>query len=225
MREWGRGPWSGWPVLSSDRRVRHDRVHLPFESAEIRVVVWVQRGLMAWTLGTLALAGWWVWDTQALEDTAQRTEQAVQRSQHINQTWSQQMAQEGLTRSVEQMEGLRADVVFANQLAAKRSLSWTRLLSDLEETMPGQVSISSIKPRFEDSAVIMEGEARTLQDLDRFVRQLQQHPAFHHPVLGKHEVRGASAGEEGARRLRVPASQVGSQSVEYSLTVRYQPEL
>lgn len=203
-------------------------IHIPLESSEIGMVRWIQRSLMLWVIATLGLAGWWVWDSQTLVETAGQYEQASRRSEAGNRAIKQKMDAEGLSRSAEQLELLRADVAFANQLAEKRRFSWTRLLSDLEEAVPGQVSITSIKPKFDESIVVLEGVAEHLHDLDRFVQQLQHHRAFRQAVLGKHEMRGdvaASSHGGPARAVSHVDERPDPRVVEYSLTVYYRPAL
>jgi Tfp pilus assembly protein PilN len=212
----------------SSSRPAFTPVHIPFESSDIRKVRWIQRILVLWVMATVGLAGWWVWDSQTLEETAGQYEQAAGRSAAGNQVFKQKMDTEGLSRSAEQLEMLRADVAFANQLAEKRRFSWTRLLSDLEEAVPAQVSITNIKPKFDESIVVLEGVAEHLHDLDRFVQQLQHHRAFRQAVLGKHEMRGdAAASSHGdlARSVSHVDERPDPRAVEYSLTVYYRPAL
>jgi len=212
----------------SSSRPAFTPVHIPFESSDIGMVRWIQRSLVLWVMAALGLAGWWVWDSQTFEEMAGQYEQAAGRSEAGNRAFKQKMDTEGLSRSAEQLELLRADVAFANQLAEKRRFSWTRLLSDLEEAVPAQVSITSIKPKFDESIVVLEGVADHLHDLDRFVQQLQHHRAFRQAVLGKHEMRGdavASSHGDGARAVSHVDERPDPRAVEYSLTVYYRPAL
>lgn len=225
MKKW---PWSRERQPPLNSRPTFLPIHIPFESSDIGMVRWIQRSLMLWIMATLGLVGWWVWDSQTLEETAGQYEQAAGRSEAGNRAIKQKMDAEGLSRSAEQLELLRADVAFANQLAEKRRFSWTRLLSDLEEAVPGQVSITSIKPKFDESIVVLEGVAEHLHDLDRFVQQLQHHRAFRQAVLGKHEMRGgAAASSHGglARAVSHVDERPDPRAVEYSLTVYYRPAL
>lgn len=223
-----RWAWKHVRQQPSNSRPASTPIHIPFESSEIRIVRWVQRSLMVWVVATLGVAGWWVWEAQILEETAGQYEQAVRRSEVGNQSFKQKMDTEGLSRSAEQLERLRADVAFANQLAEKRSFSWTRLLSDLEEAVPAQVSITSIKPNFDESIVVLEGVAEHLQDLDRFVQKLQHHRAFRQAVLGKHEMLADSSVSSNGGMVRAVSSTTerpDPRAVEYSLTVFYRPAL
>lgn len=220
--------WKQVRQRSSSSRPAFTPIHIPLEAPEIRVVRWIQRSLMVWVFATLGVAGWWVWNTQTLEETANQFEQAAGRSEAWNHSFKRKMEAEGLSRSAEQLETLQAEVSFANQLAEKRSFSWTRLLSDLEEAIPTQVSITSIKPNFDESIVVLEGVAEQLHDLDRFVQQLQHHQAFRQAVLGKHEMRAdtSSASNGGMPRSVSHAEErPDPRAVEYSLTVYYRPAL
>jgi Tfp pilus assembly protein PilN len=178
-------------------------------------------------MSALSLAGWWGWESQSLQDAAERYEAAAARAISLNESFAAQMQRDGLILTPDQIAVARTDVVFANQLADKRSFSWTRLLSDLEETVPPEVSIASIKLNFQESAVVLEGMARRLQDLDRFVHQLQQHRAFRQAVLSKHELRQEAAGKPGLTAGQpATSSEVETERfIEYSLTVLYRPTL
>lgn len=201
--------------------------HLPLESSEVRLVRWCQWGILAITVGMLCLAGWWGWESQALQETAERYEAVAARSVSLNQSFAAQMQRDGLILTPDQIAAARMEVAFANQLTDKRTFSWTRLLSDLEETVPPEVSIASIKLNFQESAVVLEGMAQRLQDLNRFVHQLQQHRAFRQAVLSKHEFRHEATGKAGVTANQsVTSDEVETERViEYSLTVLYRPML
>jgi len=103
------------------------------------------------------------------------------------------------------MGRLAAQVGFANDLIAKRVFSWTRFLSDLEETVPPRVSINSIRIDFKDAIIAIGGSALSLKDLTAFIISLEDHRAFKDAALLQHRVRD-------------------NDIVEFSLTVRYQSQ-
>ncbi len=200
---------------------------LPLESSEVRVAWWCQWSLFAVLLGLLILAGWWKVDSQSLEETAERYDAAARRAMSLNESFAAQMKRDGFLLTPDQISAARIDVGFANQLTEKRTFSWTRLLSDLEEAVPSKVSIASIKLNLQESAVVLEGMAQRLQDLNQFVHQLQQHRAFRQAVLSKHEVRHETAGTvgHGVSQSVTDGEAPPRQVVEYSLTVVYRPML
>src|SRR5438445_8520330 len=100
---------------------------------------------------------------------------------------------------------LTAQVAFTNDLIAKRAFSWTRFLSDLEETVPPRVSINSIRLDFKDAVIAIGGSALSLKDLTTFIVSLEDHRAFKDANLLQHRVRD-------------------NDIVDFSLTVRYQSQ-
>src|SRR2546427_252118 len=109
---------------------------------------------------------------------------------------------EGVDLSDPAMGQLTAQVVFANDLIAKRAFSWTRFLSDLEETVPSRVSINNIRLDFKGAIIAIGGSALSLKDLTTFIISLEDHRAFKDATLLQHRVRD-------------------NDIVEFSLTVRY----
>jgi Tfp pilus assembly protein PilN len=112
---------------------------------------------------------------------------------------------EGVDLSDTAMGRLTAQVVFANDLIAKRAFSWTRFLSDLEATVPPRVSINSIRLDFKDAVIAIGGSALSLKDLTTFIISLEDHRAFKDATLLHHRVQDNDV-------------------VEFSLTVRYQSQ-
>lgn len=163
-------------------------------------------------------AGWWAWaDSGELEQRAAQYEAAAARTATLNQQFQAQLARDGLTLPSEQIALVQGKVAFANLLADKRAFSWTRLLSELEETVPAHVSIGSVKLDAQQARVIVDGLAASLQDVNAFVQALQTHRAFHQAVLAKHEIQKGRDGRGG------PASEGGKGKpvVEFTLAVGY----
>jgi len=91
------------------------------------------------------------------------------------------------------------EVQFANQLIAKRAFSWTRLLTDLEESVPPRISIESISVDTRESEIALDGSAMSLRDLTAFIISLEDHPAFMGAVLVRHRVLESDAVEFGLK--------------------------
>ena len=68
----------------------------------------------------------------------------------------------------------------ANALIGQRVFSWTRLLNQLEETLPANVRILSIKPTSDEAGLRIEMLvlARQPEDVDEFVNKLEATGAF-----------------------------------------------
>ena len=100
---------------------------------------------------------------------------------------------------------LPREVAFANQVAMKRTFSWTRFLGDLEEAVPPRVAINSIRVDSTDTMITLNGSAASLQALTVFIIGLEDHRAFAHALLQQHRMQDNGL-------------------VEFGLTVRYHRE-
>ena len=183
----------------------------------LRTVQWSLIGL---TLLSLGLIGWWWQEAQDAAAIAERYEMAGARTGTRNQQFEAQLARDGLMLPADQIATVQGKVAFANLLSAKRAFSWTRLLSELEETVPANVSIGSVKLDFQQSNIVVDGLARSLQDVNVFVQTLQTHRAFQNAVLAKHEVHKGRDG--GAVTLPIEGGTViPRHGIEFSLAVGY----
>lgn len=111
---------------------------------------------------------------------------------------------EGVDLSEPALKTLPIEVRLANQLLAKRNISWTRFLSGLEETIPSRVSIKSVRLDTGSLLIHLTGTAATVEDVTALTLKLQSHPVFQDPVLGQHHT-----GDDGL--------------VEFDLKVQYRP--
>ncbi len=95
------------------------------------------------------------------------------------------------------------EVRFLNQILARKGFSWTTLLLDMEETMPRWVYLVSLAPGingFGDVRLRMEARGRSVDDLSRFLSDLENSPAFSNVVVSIEE-RGIVDGREETRML------------------------
>ncbi len=191
------------------------RLHLEVAPAEVRAVQWIQRGLTAGCLAALVVVGWWGWNSRAVDETAAAYERSTARIERATNEFVEQMRQDRQAFSQEQVAMIREQVAFANQLSEKRNFSWTKLLSDLEATLPPHVALVNIKLDFQESAIVLEGTAVRLQDVNAFITHLHAHRAFRHAVLDRHE----------ARHERTENDAGGTDGLEFRLSVRYLPPL
>jgi len=154
------------------------------------------------SLFLLGLLAWNVREARAIRAQAMEVEQALARVQEQDRQIQLRAQTEGVDLSDPAMGRLTAQVVFANDLIAKRAFSWTRFLSDLEATVPPRVSINNIRLDFKDAIIAIGGSALSLKDLTTFIISLEDHPAFKDANLLQHRVRD-------------------NDIVEFNLTVRY----
>jgi len=162
----------------------------------------------ALVLVSLFLVGLIVWnvrEARAIRTQAMEVEQALARVQEQDRQVQLRGQMEGVDLSDTAMGRLTAQVVFANDLIAKRAFSWTRFLSDLEATVPPRVSINSIRLDFKDAVMAIAGSALSLKDLTDFIISLEDHRAFKDAHLLHHRVQDNDV-------------------VEFSLSVRYQSQ-
>ncbi len=162
------------------------------------------------------------------EATAAQIEGTANRLHAANERFQQRMLQDGLTLTAAQLSGLKQQVAFANLLAAKRSLSWARLLSDLETATPAHISLSSVHLNFQDMTVSLQGASASLQDLHALVSGLNTHPAFSKATLSSHTLespkdvrRDAVSDNGGDGPLMAPAVK----RVIFTMTALYKPVL
>lgn len=187
-----------------------------------RTVQWVA---MLVSLSALGLSARWWNDSLLLDETALRLESVGQRLSQANSRFSQAMVRENLTLSPDQMAAITQEVRFVNQLSEKRSFSWSRLLGDLEATMPPQVALRSVQLNFQDATVSLHGAAPALQDVNSFMTRLEQHEAFRHAALASHRLE-----QQTSQQVRQPQAAGTKQDrpeaergVEFQMTVVYRP--
>lgn len=97
---------------------------------------------------------------------------------------------EGVGLSESSLQRLTSEIAFANQLIDKRSFSWTRFLTELEEAIPEKLSVISIRLEPGTSQVHLTGSAHSFEDVTAFMLGIERHPTFKHPVLGQHRDAG-----------------------------------
>lgn len=81
----------------------------------------------------------------------------------------------------EELERVAAAAAEANAIIDQRTFSFTRLLTQLETTLPPNVRVVAMRPRLERGGLFMVQltiEARTIDDLNEFVQALEAIGAF-----------------------------------------------
>jgi len=97
---------------------------------------------------------------------------------------------DGMDLSDAAIQLLPKEVAFANQLIAKRGFSWTRFLSELEQSIPPRIAVNSIRLDPSNSVVHLTGSALNLEDVTALTVMFQDHARFKDPVLGQHRDAG-----------------------------------
>ena len=183
-----------------------------------------QAGLIGLILLCVGVSVWWWDESWTLNETAERFETRAARTDTLNRQFEASLKRERLTLPGDQIALIQGKIAFANQLTEKRAFSWTRLLSELEETVPAQVSVGSVKLDFHQSRILLDGIAASLQDVNTFVRALQRHQAFHGAVLVKHEERKRQQGTSVDQASGGESIGNGAR-IEFSLAIEYRAAL
>lgn len=136
--------------------------------------------VMAWDLRQ----AWDIWEEiDALGD-------AVARVSEQDRELSAKVGRDGMDLSEAAIQLLPKEVAFANQLIAKRGFSWTRFLSELEQSIPPRIAVNSIRLDPSNSVVHLTGSAGHLEDVTALTVMFQDHARFKDPVLGQHRDAG-----------------------------------
>jgi len=210
-----------WRVLA-----RHQRkgavppLVLTWVPPEVPLLRAAQGSLIGLVLLCLGVSAWWWDESLTFNETAERFEAGAARTDLLNRQFEASLKRERLTLPGDQIALIQGKIAFANQLTEKRAFSWTRLLSELEETVPAQVSVGSVKLDFHQSRIMLDGVAGSLQDVNVFVRALQGHQAFHGAVLVKHEERKTH--QATAVNQATVGESIGTGArIEFSLAIEY----
>jgi Tfp pilus assembly protein PilN len=73
------------------------------------------------------------------------------------------------------------EIGFLNRLITRKNLHWTRLFADLEEMVPNNVHLVSLKPDVGASGAItlqIELKGRSIDDVSEFIHSLEKSPLF-----------------------------------------------
>lgn len=195
--------------------MRLPTLHRSLAAHEFVVVRAVQWALVAVVTGSIGVAGWLWWDSQALDEHAAQYETAAARIQEANHKFAQESLRAGFDLSESRRTTLAQEVSFSKRVAEQRAFSWTQLLSALEEAVPPRISINSVSLAPKEAVISLNGSALALADVTAFVTALESHRAFRNVVLSQHRVRESSKDSEQHAPSRP--------TVEFTLTVTYRP--
>ena len=89
--------------------------------------------------------------------------------------------------------------------------SWTKLLTDLESSVPKRIMMNAISLDEKTNTVLLIGSTQSLQDLNLLIHQLEKHQAFRDVILTQH----ANKKKKGAK---------GQPRIVFSMKVLYEPD-
>ncbi len=95
-------------------------------------------------------------------------------------------------RAVE--DRLRKEVSLLNDLMAQRRFSWSRLLTELEQRVPNNLSVTDIQTDGRDGTILLDGEAYSLKELSEFSKRLEESRHFLEVFLAREERRDSDDG-------------------------------
>ncbi|MEW6089106.1 MAG: PilN domain-containing protein [bacterium] len=88
--------------------------------------------------------------------------------------------------SEKDLKALSKKVNYVNTLIEKQEFSWTGLIYHLEERTPDEISITEIIPSFAENNIKIIGLAKTIDDIVKFVDNLQLSGYFKDVFLSEH---------------------------------------
>lgn len=213
--------------LASGLRGPIPRLHVNLAARGYALTRLLQASMTLILLGSIGYGIWcWIGAVRLSEDRARRVE-SVLRAEAMNRLSAARLAEEGLTRSQAEIAEVYRRVDFANQLAQKRSFSWTRLLNHLEAAIPARASIQSVHLDHKEATVNLKGRVLALADLNALVDRLERHESFHRVQIMTHRFQEIEAGAQsspskrGARAAAERTKPRKHRVVEFELSVGY----
>ncbi|MFH1288473.1 MAG: PilN domain-containing protein [bacterium] len=88
--------------------------------------------------------------------------------------------------SEKDVNALVKKINYVNVLIEKQAFSWTWLIYHLEERTPDEISITEIMPSFAENTIKIVGLAKTIDDIARFISDLQLSSYFKDVFLLEH---------------------------------------
>jgi Tfp pilus assembly protein PilN len=162
------------------------RVHINLSAPGIKHLSLVQLGLKLLTVGGIAVTISFLWTSTALHKKIDAIEN--QTDMILNQT-RQIVATanaKGMDLSNRAIQNIPKHISFVKHVRERVGFSWTQLLTDLESAVPGRLMMRAVSLDEKTNTVLLNGSAKSLQDLNRLIHQLEKHQAFHDVILTQH---------------------------------------
>lgn len=186
-------------------------LHVSLTPGGMRPLRWAQWGIIL-VIGLLGIWGLGIWQNhQSLAQQLDEYQAAITIARNSNHAFIQQAREAGIDLGPNRRASIAQEVTFTNQLQAHQAFSWTQFLTDLEAAVPSGISMASVRPDFSTRGIMLGGSARTLNDIQTLVNQLERHPSFTNVVLSNHAKK--TKGKKNPQPF-----------VVFQLLVTYQPE-
>ena len=88
------------------------------------------------------------------------------------------------------------EIGFLNHLIARKNLSWTRLLADLETMVPNNVHLVDLTPEIGANGAItlqIDLQGRSITDISEFIHRLEKSPVFQSITVSTEQKRQTTA--------------------------------
>jgi len=187
------------------------RVHIRLSAPGIKHLNLIQFGLKAIIVASLALtfSFWWVATTT--NETINTIESQTQRIITQTRQVIDQAKTTGIDLSEQAIRKIPQQVSFVKQVRERVGFSWTKLLTDLESSVPKRIMMHAVSLDDKTNTVLLNGSTQSLQDLNLLIHQLEKHQAFHDVILTQH----AKKKKKGAK---------GQLRIVFSMKVSYEPQ-
>jgi hypothetical protein len=199
--------WIQQAMARMGQSTPRDRLFVLNLSGRYRWYIGPTRLLIMFVSALLCLVMVWdlrlAWDIRQDLDTMTAT---LARVQEQDRELLARVGRGGMDLSDAAIQMLPKEVAFANQLIAKRGFSWTRFLSELEQSIPPRIAVISIRLDPANSVVHLTGSAMNFEDVTALTVMFQDHARFKDPVLGQHR-------------------DAGNGLVEFDLSLRYRSHI
>lgn len=166
-------------------------------------VAFYRTWLIGGCIGLFLSIAWSIWQGVLVYEESRIIENELERVRQLDRQVMAEARNEGIDLSEGALRRLSSEVDLANQLLEKRTFSWTTFLTELEQTIPPRLALTSIRLDQAGKTVQLTGTAMNLEEITAFTVGLQNHATFKNPVLAQHRV-------------------VSSGMVEFDVTVQYQ---
>jgi hypothetical protein len=187
------------------------RVHIRLSAPGIKHLNLTQFGLKTIIVASLALtfSFWWVGTT--INETINTIESQTQRIITQTRQVIDRAKKTGIDLSEQAVQKIPQQVSFVKQVRERVGFSWTKLLTDLESTVPKRIMMNAVSLDDKTNTVLLNGSTQSLQDLNLLIHQLEKHQAFHDVILTQH----AKKKKKGAK---------GQRRIVFSMKVFYEPQ-
>ena len=102
----------------------------------------------------------------------------------------------GMDLSDQAIQKIPQHISFVKHVRERVGFSWTQLLTDLESAVPRNLMMRTVSLDEKTNTVLLNGSAKSLQDLNRLIHQLEKHQAFHDVILTQHAKKKKTRNDE-----------------------------